>query len=475
MKIFIDPGHNHSKFDTGAEGNGLREQDITFQVGERLATLLKNVGFEVVMSRNKITDNVGTNTSNSLTHRATLANNAKADYFISLHCDSFNNASAKGSHICIYNKNSKAEDLANKINPYLLALGLDGRSDIISERPDLAVLKKTSMPAILIEMGFITNTRDAEIQKNNQDGLAIAIFMGICDYLGVSYSKKEQINETAPTETIIKIDGKSVDIDFTNINGSIYVPIRKFCDLIGYGVGWNDVTKEVNISSNGKVDTDDKIVNTSQNIVSNTPISSTKYSIIGTTHVLEIDPRNIFNIETQSATNKTKCDNFVNGTFFMMQANGKAYPLGITVNGNQVFSNYITHNKPVATLIVYTDGKVNLKYISDITKEKNVKFAISGYGIYPEITANEEGFTGVYSDVLRTTDRPIIGYRKSDNKIVIAVRANSDAARAKETAKNLGLDFAISLDAGGSTTLKVNGVYKFKGDGRKLWGGITWS
>ena len=68
----------------------------------------------------------------------------------------------------------------------------------------------------------------------------------------------------------------------------------------------------------------------------------------------------------------------------------------------------------------------------------------------------------------------IIGYRKADNKIVIAVRSDSDATRANLTAKNLGLDFAISLDAGGSTTLKEKGKYTFKGDGRKLWGGIIW-
>jgi N-acetylmuramoyl-L-alanine amidase len=471
MKIFIDPGHNYSRFDTGATGNGLREQDITFQVGEKLAALLKCAGFEVLMSRNKLTDNVGANFSTSLSQRATLANNAKADYFISLHCDGSTSSSAKGSHICIYSKNSVAERLANKITPHLLALGLDGRSNLISERPELAVLKKTSMPAILIEMGFITNPRDAEIQKNNQDGLANAIFMGFCDYLGIPYSKKEQADTVVSAETTIKIDGKLIDIDSTNINGSIYVSIRKFCESIGYSVDWNDETRVVNICSSGENTADNKAVE----MPSTSPISPTKYSIIGTTHVLEIDPRNVSNVETQKATNKTPCNNFVNGTFFMMQANGKAYPLGITANEGQVFSNYITHNKPVATLIVYTDGTVTMKYVSDITKENNVKFAVSGYGIYPKITAKEEGFTGVYSDVLRTTNRPIIGYRKSDNKIVIAVRANSDANRAKETAKNLNLDFAISLDAGGSTTLKVNGAYKFKGDGRQLWGGITWS
>lgn len=474
MKIFIDPGHNYSGFDRGAEGNGLKEQDITFQVGEKLSSLLKNAGFEVVMSRNKITDNVGTSTSSSLNTRASLANKSKADLFISLHCDSSTSSNAKGSHICIYKKDSNAEKFANKINTYLLNLGLNGRSNLIVERPELAVLKLTSMPAILIEMGFISNKRDSDIQKNKQDELANAIFMGVCDYLGISYSKKDETTAPSSIESVIKIDGQVININSKNIDGSVYVPIRKFCESLGYSVNWDNTTKEVNVITTGS----DVVSKEEEALISETPIppvTPAKHSIIGTTHVITIDPRNIWHVETQKATSKTPYDNFVNSLFFMAQANGKMFPQGIAVNGGKVLSNYTTHGKPVATLIVYGWNDVQLKYISDITKEKDVWFAVSGYGIYPEITAKEEGFTGIFSDVLRTTNRPIIGYRKSDNKIVIAVRANSSAERASETAKNLGLDFAISLDAGGSTTLKVNGDYKFKGDGRQLWGGIIWS
>lgn len=209
--------------------------------------------------------------------------------------------------------------------------------------------------------------------------------------------------------------------------------------------------------------------------VSTTSVPSAKYHIEGTTHIVEIDPRNIWAVETQNPTNQTPYNNFVNSVFFMAQANGLMYPQGIMVNGGKVLCNNATHGKPVSTLIVHGANDVELKKVSDITKENNVWFAVSGYGIYPYITAEQEGFTGKFSDVLRTTNRPIIGYRKSDNKIVIAVRGATSAQRAQETAKNLHLDFAISLDGGGSTTLKVNGDYKFKGDGRKLYGGIIWA
>ena len=204
-------------------------------------------------------------------------------------------------------------------------------------------------------------------------------------------------------------------------------------------------------------------------------IPTAKYHIEGTTHIIEIDPRNIWAVETQKLTNKTPYNNFVNSVFFMPQRNGLMYPQGIMVNGGQVLCNNATHGKPVSTIIIHGKDNVEFKRVTDITKENNVWFAVSGYGIYPYIMAEQEGFTGKFSDVLKTTNRPIIGYRKSDNKIVIAVRANTSAQRAQQTAKNLHLDFAISLDGGGSTTLKVNGNYIFKGDGRQLYGGITWA
>ena len=207
----------------------------------------------------------------------------------------------------------------------------------------------------------------------------------------------------------------------------------------------------------------------------NNELEPFKYHIEGMTHVIEIDPRNIWAVETQCSTKNVTYNNFVNSIFFMPQANGIMYPQGIMVNGGRVIANNPTHGKPVATLIVHNKDNVEMKYVDDITKETDVWFAVSGYSVYPNITAEKEGFIGKFADVLRNTNRPIIGYRKKDNKIVIAVRPFSTAQRAHDTAKNLGLDFAISLDGGGSTTLKVNGQYKFKGDGRKIFGGIIWS
>lgn len=199
-----------------------------------------------------------------------------------------------------------------------------------------------------------------------------------------------------------------------------------------------------------------------------------KYHKEGLTHIVEIDPRNIWAVETQCSTKNVAYNNFVNSIYFMPQANGEMFPQGMVVNAGTVMSNYMTHQKPVATLIVHDKENVEMKYVEDIAKEENVWFAVSGFGVYPEITSEKEGFIEKFIDVLRSSTRPIIGYRKKDNKIVIAVRPYSTAKRAGQTAKNLGLDFAISLDAGGSTTFNINGKKLYTGDGRKIWGGIIW-
>ena len=87
MKICIDAGHNYSGFDTGAIGNGLREQDVTFSIADKLRYLLKQKGIDVIMTRNNFTDNIGGNAKDSINERAKIANRAKCDYFISIHCN----------------------------------------------------------------------------------------------------------------------------------------------------------------------------------------------------------------------------------------------------------------------------------------------------------------------------------------------------------------------------------------------------
>ena len=85
IKIFIDQGHNPSGPNTGAEGFGLKEQDMTDQVGKDLAALLRaDERFEVRLSRNTPEERLGTSNATSLAARVRAANAWPADYFVSM-------------------------------------------------------------------------------------------------------------------------------------------------------------------------------------------------------------------------------------------------------------------------------------------------------------------------------------------------------------------------------------------------------
>lgn len=387
MKIFIDPGHNYSRFDTGAQGNGLKEQEVTYNVAKELATLFKEVGVDIKLSRENLTDNLGYSTNSSINTRVSLANKWKADYFISLHTDAATSSYAKGAHICVYNKNSVAGKMATKVIEKLLHLDLTGRTETIQERKDLGVLKGTSMPAILIEMGFITNSRDAELMREPRL-LAEAIFEGICEYLGIQKPQTEKPQISTPIEK------------------------RPYT-----------------------------------------------YHIEGSTHIIECDPLSLGAYIADKRGDRIDIANFVNGGYFMPQANGETFCQHHLVDQGKIISNYATHGKPVTTLCVFYDGVVQVKKIQDISLEKGLKFAISGASLTDYAS---EGFTGQFSDIARSCDRTYIGYRKSDNRIIICMRPNTTIARAKQTFDNLGVDAGITLDGGGSTCMRVGGSWKKK-------------
>ena len=185
IKIFIDPGHNPRGVNTGAVGNGLNEADVTYRVGTSLKNLLLNNGnFSVRMSRNTPTEVLGTSNQGSLTERVRRANSWGADYFISLHTNAVNNPQANGTEIFTYRLSGPAYNMAVPILSSIVNR-LDMRNRGIKQGNTLYVLRRTYMPALLIELGFITNPSDAYKLDNNPFGFANAIYQGILEYFGL--------------------------------------------------------------------------------------------------------------------------------------------------------------------------------------------------------------------------------------------------------------------------------------------------
>jgi len=183
-KIYIDQGHNPVNPNAGAEGNGFREQDLVYRIGQDTATLLRADGFEVRLSRPLPTSQLGTSTSTSLSSRVNDANSWGADLFISLHTNASVIESASGSEAYVYRRGGDAEILAENILEQLgFATGLPDRG--VFARPGLYVLRKTRMPATLVELGFITNPTDAELMAYSPSLFAAGVRNGVLAYYGM--------------------------------------------------------------------------------------------------------------------------------------------------------------------------------------------------------------------------------------------------------------------------------------------------
>ena len=183
IKIYIDQGHNPQNPNAGAEGNGYREQDLVFQIGIELADMLRARGYDVRLSRPTADTQLGTSNATSLAARVNDANAWGADYFISIHTNASENASASGTEAFAYSRPSRAFTLGEDIVDGIVRVtGLRDRG--MKVRPSLYVLRKTAMPAVLVELGFITNPGDAALMNENPALFAQGIYQGIEAFFG---------------------------------------------------------------------------------------------------------------------------------------------------------------------------------------------------------------------------------------------------------------------------------------------------
>lgn len=185
IKIFIDQGHNPGNINGGASGNGLIESEVTYNVGIMLAGLLfADPNFEVRVSRRTPDTVVGSDQSTSLRQRVDMANSWPADYFISIHVNSNSNPAINGSEIYVYQENSIAYDMAEIVLDHIVFYtGI--RYNQVRTNPSLYVLRRTAMPAMLVELGYLSNPHDAEILKTQQFTFAFAIYAGLLEYFGL--------------------------------------------------------------------------------------------------------------------------------------------------------------------------------------------------------------------------------------------------------------------------------------------------
>jgi len=185
IKIYIDQGHNPVNPNAGAEAFGLREQDLVYEIGVRLAELLRaNGNFDVRLSRPTPQTQLGTSNATSLAARVNDANSWGANYFISLHANASTISTASGSEGYAYSRDSQGYPLGERLLIGLnRATGLPNRGMYV--RPGLYILRRTNMPAVLIEMAYITNYGDAMLMNTRPDLFAQGLYNGILAYFNL--------------------------------------------------------------------------------------------------------------------------------------------------------------------------------------------------------------------------------------------------------------------------------------------------
>lgn len=167
--IVIDAGHGG--FDSGATFEGRKEKDDVLRLALAVGELLSQKGFQVYYTRT-------TDVYQSPFEKAQAANATGADYFVSLHRNSSPTPNTyNGVETLVYQENQVVNDIANSINSQLEAVGFKNLG--IEERPGLVVLRRTEMPAVLVEVGFLNSDEDNRIFDENFDRIAEAIATGI--------------------------------------------------------------------------------------------------------------------------------------------------------------------------------------------------------------------------------------------------------------------------------------------------------
>ncbi len=170
-RIALDAGHGGS--DPGAVYKGRQEKDDTLDLTLAVGDILKKNGIDVYYTRT--TDEYETPFK-----KATDANNSGADLFVSIHRNSSENPNQySGVETLVYSDTGLKAEVARNINNQLEDAGFKNLG--VDERKNLVVLKRTKMPAVLVEVGFINNDKDNYLFDEEFDSIAQAIADGILE------------------------------------------------------------------------------------------------------------------------------------------------------------------------------------------------------------------------------------------------------------------------------------------------------
>lgn len=194
-KVMLDAGHGGS--DYGATFQERKEKDDVLKLALAVGKILENNGVEVAYTR--VSD-----IYDSPLRKAQIGNASGADYFVSLHRNSGVNPNTyEGVQTLLYDNNGVKAVMADQINRELSNVGFKNLG--IDIRKDLAVLRRTQMPALLVEVGFINNNKDNQLFDQSFDAIANGIAQGILQTLETPTPYAENAEEKAKSIEVFAV------------------------------------------------------------------------------------------------------------------------------------------------------------------------------------------------------------------------------------------------------------------------------
>ena len=192
-RLCFDYGHGGS--DPGACYNGRNESNDVLAIGREVAKEVRRHG--VVVDEIRTTD-----ATFSLQQRSNYENKSNYDYFISFHRNAFKPEAATGAETYTYlNQNSRSKAMADKIQTAVVNVGFVNRG---VKKANFHVLRETKAPAVLIELGFIDNSRDNSLFDSKKKEIIKAVSKAILSQLGITY-KEESVSNSSDDKTLYRV------------------------------------------------------------------------------------------------------------------------------------------------------------------------------------------------------------------------------------------------------------------------------
>lgn len=505
--INVSAGHNvyiGKNFDPGAVCEPYVEADITKETVKILIPILESQGY-IVNDVTPYNEKFEYKKDHHI-KRCNQVDKDKADLYLDIH---INAGGGKGVEAWVYSMNSKSVPYAKKICENISNdMGLNNRG--VKANKNYWSVSLCKAPAIIVEGAFIDNKSDMEKLTPKKYAISIAKCFGEIKQVAPrklytvqagAYSIKENAEDMLKRLEDINIKGfikeieivanedtseniqepskpkevinlKHNDLVKNGSRGEHVKELQQALNKIGYNVGTADgiagvktISAIKNLQRDYKITVDGIAGQATYNLINK--LLNNKDLVIkkpsdyrfGAAYVIEVEPSNLYVDVVKKANNKIVGD-FINGSLYDM---GTMKSISTLVSNGKVLAEHLPHdNVKRGTFVVWKNGKVTtemIDFISKYPKLKDVKFAIGGFDIMPNIPIREqfkkEWFN--YNTVGYRTWRSMIGYSKLKNKALIVISPNIDAEQGQALMKKLGCDCAIGLDSGLSTSGRFNG------------------